>query len=600
MGIFGGVAGPELLNSMSLVGNLEDLGLGDILQIVSLSRKSGILALNSRSREGRVVFFNGQVIRASSSLFQENLGHLLLKRGLVDLETLKQALTLQKQTHNPPRLGIILSERFGVSQEAIEHAVKEQVEKIVYSFFGWTEGTFAFELGEQGDPSTIELNPLQFMLDQGLNPQWLAMEGSRILDEKRHRGESLEEPVDESVAELDALLGDLAGPVDELSQGSVAMNSASARPVMVEQEAMLDESHIIEPDSGTGKTILLVDDDDLTRQRMATLLQDRGWTVATFGEGRSFLRALDAAVAAGEKPLLILDLIMPRMDGSGILGGLELADEIGERFSFLSTFVLTDHPNQDAELKLREKGFPDILNKPKKDALRNGKGENELLELICQITAQFEQKTRPLADLGENFHHLGRELLEEMGESSGLSAVKGPESPGLHLLKGMLQELNNPSLGGGIILLVLRFASELMNRAVIFLVKEEAIVGLGQFGLEFNDEVADRRVRQMKIPINQPSILASALQMMSPFKTSLGTGEWDRYLQDNLGGKRPQEVFIGPILSEGKVVALIYGDNLPVLAPVGDTESFEIFLSQAGLAMERALLERRLKFQEST
>ncbi|PLY11667.1 MAG: hypothetical protein C0624_01655 [Desulfuromonas sp.] len=30
---------------MSLVGNLEDLGLGEILQIVSLSRKSGVLTL---------------------------------------------------------------------------------------------------------------------------------------------------------------------------------------------------------------------------------------------------------------------------------------------------------------------------------------------------------------------------------------------------------------------------------------------------------------------------------------------------------------------------------------------------------------------------
>ena len=33
------------------------------------------------------------------------------------------------------------------------------------------------------------MDPLQFMLDQGLNPQFLAMEGTRILDEKRHAAE---------------------------------------------------------------------------------------------------------------------------------------------------------------------------------------------------------------------------------------------------------------------------------------------------------------------------------------------------------------------------------------------------------------------------
>ena len=54
---------------MSLVGNLEDLGLGEILQIVSLSRKSGVLELKSLDREGRVVFRDGEVIRATASNF---------------------------------------------------------------------------------------------------------------------------------------------------------------------------------------------------------------------------------------------------------------------------------------------------------------------------------------------------------------------------------------------------------------------------------------------------------------------------------------------------------------------------------------------------
>jgi len=43
------------------------------------------------------------------------------------------------------------------------------------------------------------------------------------------------------------------------------------------------------------------------------------------------------------------------------------------------------------------------------------------------------------------------------------------------------------------------------------------------------------------------------------------------------------------------VVAVLYGDNLPDTKPIGDTDSLEIFLSQAGLAMEKALLQRRLK-----
>ena len=195
---------------MSLVGNLDDLGLGDILQIVSLSRKSGVLQLNSRDRDGRVIFSDGQVIRAMASTLPENLGDLVLRNGLADMETLKQALVIQQESDDDRRIGDILVSEFGVDREAIETAVREQLEKIVYSFFSWDEGAFSFELGDCQELVVTNLNPLQFMLDQGLNPQWLAMEGSRILDEKRHRGEDVEEQ-GESLVDLDALMAEVKG-----------------------------------------------------------------------------------------------------------------------------------------------------------------------------------------------------------------------------------------------------------------------------------------------------------------------------------------------------------------------------------------------------
>ncbi len=46
---------------MSLVGSLEDLGLGDILQIISMSRKSGVLTLRCEEGEGRIFFDSGTV-----------------------------------------------------------------------------------------------------------------------------------------------------------------------------------------------------------------------------------------------------------------------------------------------------------------------------------------------------------------------------------------------------------------------------------------------------------------------------------------------------------------------------------------------------------
>jgi hypothetical protein len=43
------------------------------------------------------------------------------------------------------------------------------------------------------------------------------------------------------------------------------------------------------------------------------------------------------------------------------------------------------------------------------------------------------------------------------------------------------------------------------------------------------------------------------------------------------------------------VIALLYGDNLPEDGPLGDTSALEVVLHHAGLALDRAALERALR-----
>lgn len=548
---------------MSLVGNLEDLGLGEILQIVSLSRKSGVLQLTSREREGRVIFQDGQVIRATSSVFPENLGDLVLRAGMADLETLKNALVVQQDSAEERRIGDILVSDFGLDREAIETVVREHVEKIVYSFFGWDEGSFSFELGDPSESAATNFNPLQFMLDSGLNPQWLAMEGSRILDEKRHRGETAEEQ-GESLVDADALLAEVKG-------GAPAAEAAAA----------------------PAKRFIVVDDDPNTAEQIAALLQERRAPVHVYTNYLSFIEAV--ATADPQSTVLVIDLIMPRRDGSGVLGGLELLEEVRTRYPDFPVMVMSDHPNQEAEQSVRKFGVKALFPKPKKNDVLNARGQDALLALVEAMLTLASAPPDEAAASTDVLYNLGAELLQEMGEEAGPATSQVPQqSPGLHLLRGMLQELNNPSLGGGIILLILRFASELMNRAVILLVKDEEIVGLGQFGIELKGEPADVRVRSTRMPKAEPHVFTEALQTFAPYHREPKQTDWNRYLFEQLGGGVPEEVFVGPLISEGRVVAVLYGDNLPDQKPIGDTESLEIFLSQAGLAMEKALLERRM------
>jgi len=561
---------------MSLVGNLEDLGLGDILQIVSLSRKSGILSLHSRNREGKIVFLNGQVIRASSSVFRENLGDLLLRHQIVDLSLLKEALVLQRDSQPPVRLGAILSERFGVSKDRIEGVVREQIEKIVYSFFGWNEGTFSFELGEPGDLAATNFNPLQFMLDQGLNPQWLAMEGSRIFDEKTHRGESFEDDVPVPLFDVKSILPE---------------------PV-VEEVDKPAESSDKKPGVQVKAPIFLIDDEAEVGEGLTWFLQKRGYAVKFFRTSDKFIAAVRRGLEVGIRPILMIDTIMPNHAGNGDLGGCELATALVKEYPDLKILLFSDQSRSEADRIIKGLGLPEIIPKPSRESLRSRAGI-PLLEAMAEDIGVLVGRPKPpvsgVAKHGE-LHDIGAELWAELGvESEASVPQKGPESPGLYLLKGMLQELSNSAGGGSITLMILRFASELMNRAVLFRVKENEIVGLGQFGLNVEGGVsADVLVRRMKVPRHCGSVFDQVIDNLSPLKTQLGESTGDRYLQESLGGERPRQIFLGPVVRAGRVVAVLYGDNLPELTPIGETESLEIFLAQAGLAMEKIVLEERL------
>lgn len=192
------------------------------------------------------------------------------------------------------------------------------------------------------------------------------------------------------------------------------------------------------------------------------------------------------------------------------------------------------------------------------------------------------------------------EFLEEHGITSP-SAPTGEEralmdrSREMNTLKAMFEELRFPSATAEITLLVLRYASEIVNRAVLFMVTRDDIKGLGQFGIDLGHDIsADQRVRDIHIPTSEASIFS---KVVADKRSVIGKYEgtaWDEYLIKEMGGTEPNEYFLVPLVSNGRVAAMLYGDNLPEDKPIPNITGLEIFVHQAGLAMEKALLERKL------
>ena len=63
---------------------------------------------------------------------------------------------------------------------------------------------------------------------------------------------------------------------------------------------------------------------------------------------------------------------------------------------------------------------------------------------------------------------------------------------------------------------------------------------------------------------------------------------------NELGGVMPDQVLAIPLIVDGKIALVVYGDNLPERKPIRGVDTLEIFMSQAGMALEKALLEKRI------
>ena len=56
----------------------------------------------------------------------------------------------------------------------------------------------------------------------------------------------------------------------------------------------------------------------------------------------------------------------------------------------------------------------------------------------------------------------------------------------------------------------------------------------------------------------------------------------------------PESIMAIPLVVDGKVALVVYGDNLPEQKPIRGMDTLEIFMNQAGMALEKAVLQKKL------
>jgi hypothetical protein len=162
---------------MAIEGPLRELSIHDVFQLLDLSRKTGILRVESELRHnaGTIYFDEGAVVYAEIRSNPHLLGELLVRTGRVSRVELEEARELQRRQGDRPRIGEILITLGVITTRDLHRHVRLQVEEVVFEVTSWTEGHFSFTEGPlDGIPSDGAVR---------IRVEALLMEGARRIDE---------------------------------------------------------------------------------------------------------------------------------------------------------------------------------------------------------------------------------------------------------------------------------------------------------------------------------------------------------------------------------------------------------------------------------
>ncbi|MCP4200545.1 MAG: DUF4388 domain-containing protein [bacterium] len=192
---------------------------------------------------------------------------------------------------------------------------------------------------------------------------------------------------------------------------------------------------------------------------------------------------------------------------------------------------------------------------------------------------------------GEVLEELEAKLAEEEAiDLDDLNAQSGTQR--LVGLRALMEEIRSPEFTGEVTSALIEFGKGVFARGVLFILSQGNFVSMGHFG--FADGEGPGR-GSLKLPKNQPSILSRAAEGRTTQRGKMERLEWNLYLLSHLGGIQPTESAALPLLLNGETMLVLYGDNAGHARPIGSLDDFELLLLQAGLAMEKQLLEKRIE-----
>jgi ActR/RegA family two-component response regulator len=160
-------------------------------------------------------------------------------------------------------------------------------------------------------------------------------------------------------------------------------------------------------------------------------------------------------------------------------------------------------------------------------------------------------------------------------------------------LRRIVGDLRSGLISTTISLSLMNIISESVERAVLFLVRREALNALGAFGNSPSGQPLAQLTRGLRLPLTGKNALTRALDDGAVRSLTFDeTGLPDTFTRV-VGKPRSGQCAVFPVMGGQRVIAVVYADNGPSNRAIEELDILELAAAQAGLALENELLRRQ-------
>lgn len=600
---------------MAITGDLENLHIADIIQLIHTTRQSGTFTVTGDKGESRIIFSNGYIVSASHLNNKIRIGNVLVKMKAITIEDLEEAIKTQRDAGAERKPLITTLLKMGkLGYEDASKALKKLIEITIVELISWTKGNFTFDA--DAIEVSEECNYIPGTMDQelGVDAQMVLMDALRVFDERERDRQAGKDVLSEEELFAEAVPSELT--VEREKKSSVFLTADDLglaeveklerkipQPVSVEEIFNTSEIHRhtirdILSDFSTldqeafisflGKAALSVGDynaftrnkeranaiilfsgDQIIKHAVMTICKSDDTLVFATAEEEELDRIIAQCLSIKSLPVLVFDTPWKSDKGFSEEKIISLRQKIRKKYPNISVLQFVSSIDNDFALGSLHEGVMAVLPKPQKEvAKKNFIAETiKFLETFKSYIKSFMQVQNKLSATDNHVKKLKDqvEIFRRLNELAEISEA------------------------------FLKSVSEMFERTVTFFVRPPDLIWEKAIGVNRGKNAGPASASRFKIPLTDSSVFKDVIEREKIFYGESNDEILKKHLFAEIGAPLRSTIILIPVKSRGKIITLTYGDfGQKEVLPV-QIDSLEILAHHAGLILENALYSKQLQ-----